>query len=83
MEERSFVTEMITCLRKSADEIEKNWELFKKGEINKEQFEEDYHHVLHDWLLDDNIESEIYYPNNGCKYCETNPTVEYFKQMNI
>ena len=78
---RGFIQETIDTLSNASKEIDKFWKQFQKGEINKEKFEEEYHHILADWL--DIIEHEEYYPNNGCKYSVTNPNCEYFKSSGV
>lgn len=78
---RSFIDETIKTLKNSANEIQINWNKFKKGEINKEKFEELYEHILGDWLSE--LEHERYHPNNGCKYKDTNKSCEYFNKMNV
>lgn len=81
MEARNFIQETINDLSKSSKEIDKLWKQFQKGEINKEKFEEEYKHILLDWLSE--IKHEAYQPNNACKYYETCPTSEYFKKEKI
>ena len=78
---RSFIEETIDSLKKSAVKIEEDFEKFKKGEIDKEEFEAEYHQVLSGWLSE--LENEEYTPNNGCKYSVTNTESVYFKKMNI
>lgn len=78
---REFIEEIIHVLKRSSIKINEDWEKFKKGEIDKEKFEEEYHQVLSGWLSE--IEHEKYSPNNGCKYNDTNPESEYFKKMDI
>lgn len=81
MKARSFIDETIESLKKSATKIQSDWDKFKRGEINKETFEKEYHQVLSGWLSE--LENEKYYPNNGCKYKDTNGECGYFKKMNI
>jgi hypothetical protein len=81
MKTRSFIDETIGSLEDSAVEIKRIWNLFKNGEIDKKQFEEDYHQVLNGWLSE--LEDEKYSPNNGCKYKVTNPECKYFNDMDI
>lgn len=79
---RSFIDETIQTLKKSADKIQQDWDKFQKGEISKEQFEQEYHHVLADWLSD-LVEGEKHEPNNGCKYMDTNPECKNFVEQQI
>lgn len=81
MTTRSFIDETISLLEKSANKIQENWDKFKKGEINKEEFETIYRQILDGWLSD--LQNEAYEPNNGCKYLDTNPDCEYFNKEGI
>jgi hypothetical protein len=81
MRKRRFINETISSLRKAADKIEKDWDKFKSGVIDKEHFESEYRHVLKNWLSE--IPVEIRTPNNGCKYKDTNPTCKYFEENDI
>lgn len=81
MTPRSFIDETIFSLKKSANKIQKDWDKFKKGEINKEKFETEYRQVLDGWLSE--LKNEAYEPNNGCKYMDTNPDCEYFNNEGI
>jgi len=78
---RQFIDETIELLTSSAQKIENSWNLFKEGKINKEKFEEDYEQIL--FRVWEDVEDERYGPNNGCKYSETNPEVDYFKTQKI
>jgi len=78
---RSYIDETIESLAKSATKIQSDWDKFKKGEITKEDFEREYHQVLRGWLSE--LKNEIYEPNNGCKYKDTNEDCEYFNKMDI
>ena len=82
MKTRNFIQETIDRLRDSADEIEKIWKQFQEGEIDKENFESGYHHIVADWVID-TLEEEQYTPNNGCKYKDTNPDCKYFNDVNV
>lgn len=64
---RDFIQETIDTLKNASNRIEVIYTQFKNGEITKEEFEAEYHHVLHDWVID-SIEAEVDYPNNGCPY---------------
>ncbi len=79
---RNFIQETIDMLKKSAIKIESDWSKFKNGEMTKEEFEDEYSHVINGWVIDE-AQHEGYTPNNGCKYSETNPDCDYFKKMNI
>ena len=79
---RNFIQETIDELRSSADNVEKFWKQFQAGEIDKEEFEDEYHHIVADNVID-TLECEVYTPNNGCKYHQTCPSSEYFKNENI
>lgn len=68
---RDFIQETIDTLKNSSNRIEVVYTQFKNGEITKEAFEEEYHHVLHDWVIDP-LESELDSPNNGCPYTYLN-----------
>jgi hypothetical protein len=81
MKTRSFIDETIQSLESSAVEIKRIWNLFKNGDINKEQFEENYHQVLSGWLSE--LEHEEYTPNNGCKYKVTNPDCKFFNDADV
>lgn len=78
---RSFIDETIESLTKSATKIQGDWDKFKKGEMTKEKFEEEYRQVLSGWLSE--LEHEKYEPNNGCKYRDTNKDCEYFNKMDV
>ena len=78
---RDFIQETIDMLRRSANNIETNWIKFKNGEITKEEFEEEYRHILVNNVLDE-VQDEAENHNNGCKYNETCPT-QYFISQNI
>jgi hypothetical protein len=81
IENGSFVEETIDSLKRSAVEIEKQWNLLKNGKINKEKFEEEYVHILSGWLSE--LKHEEVYPNNNCKYSDTNHECDYFVKMGI
>lgn len=81
MKARNFIQESIDQLRNSADNVEKIWKQFQNGEINKEEFEEEYIHIIRDNVID-TLQEEQYSPNNGCDYNGTCPT-EYFAKENI
>ena len=78
---RSFIDETINSLAKSATKIQSDWDRFKKGKINKDEFEAEYHQVISGWLSE--LEHEKYDPNNGCKYKDTNPKCKYFNDEDI
>jgi len=78
---RVFIQETIDTLKKAANKIETDFASFQKGDINKDKFEEEYRHVLEDWLSE--MGHEAHSPNNGCKYSETNPKSEYFVKEKI
>lgn len=78
---RSFIDETIQSLTKSATKIQSDWDKFKKGEIDKETFESEYKQVLEGWLSE--LDSEKHYPNNDCKYKETNPDCDYFNREDV
>lgn len=77
---RDFIQETIDSLKNASEKIQKDWDSFQAGNMTKEEFESEYHHVLADWLSE--IESEEYTPNNGCKYRETKPDNQYFADKN-
>lgn len=81
MEPRNFIQETIDSLSKSSKEIDKIWKQFQKGKITKEDFESQYKHVLGGWLSE--LKHEEYQPNNNCKYSQTCPSSEYFKEQKI
>ena len=81
-EPRNFIQETIDTLEVSKIVIDEAQSKFKNGDLTKDVFEKVYQFVLSNWIKSD-IESEIYYPNNSCKYCETVPDNAYFKQENI
>lgn len=72
MEARDFIQETIDRLLESSQEIDRIWK----------KFEEEYRHILEDWIIDE-IKSEISHPNNLCKYKETCPTSIFFTESNI
>ena len=78
---RNFIEETIDTLKSSSEGVAKIWKEFQEGKINKKEFEDEYHHILHDWLSE--MKHEANTPNNGCKYNETCPTSEYFKEQGI
>lgn len=80
--ERNFIQETIDQLRRSSNNVEKIWKQFQAGELNKDEFENEYRHIVADNVID-TLESEPHYPNNGCKYSETCPTSKYFKEEGI
>jgi chemotaxis regulatin CheY-phosphate phosphatase CheZ len=82
MKTRDFIQETIDMLKESSEEVEKFWKQFQAGEIDKERFEREYHHIIADWL-EEVVDNESHTPNNGCKYHDTCPTSEYFKKENI
>ena len=78
---RIFIKETINALTNRAAQIDIIWDLFQKGKITKEVFEERYKQLIY-WVID-NIKDELQGANNGCKYSVTNPDCEYFNTMNI
>jgi hypothetical protein len=79
---RVFIEETISMLKKASTKIENIWVKFQNGEMTKEEFENEYEHMINDWVIDE-AQHEGYNPNNGCKYSDTNPDCEYFKKMGI
>lgn len=78
---RQFIDETIELLSTSAQKVQDLWNLFKEGKIKKKKFEEDYEQILiRVW---ENAEDERFFPNNNCKYSETNPEVDYFKIQKV
>ena len=74
---RNFIQETIDTLRIAAIQIDAIWRRFQAGEMTKQQFEDEYRHIIADNVID-TLRAEPEYPNNGCKYSETNPNVSYF-----
>ena len=79
MTTRNFIQETINSLRHSAERIDGIFMQFKDGEISKDEFEEEYRDIL----VGLEIDNEIHFPNNGCKYSETNPNNELFRDLEI
>lgn len=73
---RKFIQETIDGLLNTSESIKLNWTNFQNGTINKEVFEEKYSEILRNLTSD--LDSEIYNPNNGCKYRVTNSENDYF-----
>ncbi len=80
-EPRNFIQEIIDTLSKKSIIITTLWNDFQNGKINKEEFEREYKNIMEN--LKEDVESEAYYPNNGCKYSVTCPSSNYFKTENI
>lgn len=78
---RNFIQETIDNTERRLKTLKENWEKFQTGEIDKDRFESKY--ILFLELMREDAEDEIESPNNGCKYHETCPTSEYFKQQKI
>lgn len=79
MEPRNFILENINMLKKESLKIAALWEDFQKGNLTKEAFEDAYCDIL--YSIKECAEDELNAPNNGCKYSETAPACDYFKNM--
>lgn len=65
---RDFIQETIDCLSSASENVKIIYDKFKKGEISKDEFEEEYHHILADNLIDILQAEADDTPNNGCEY---------------
>lgn len=63
---RDFVEDVLDKIQRNEYELRCYWIRFKEGRISKNEFEDVYTNSLENLIED--IQDEIYYPNNGCEY---------------